>query len=270
MTKEEIIEINKKQKEFYNSKKKNTATKIWSSIRHGLIANIRKEIGISNQVYEKHIEWLGNLNQKKVLDLGCFSGNNLSVYLAENAKEYIGLDLSDVGIHALNKKINHIDSAKGIVADFLSDTQFTESNFDVIYAYGVLHHFKNAAVLTDKLNEKLSNNGFVISYDPLETSFPVKIFRQLYRPFQSDKEWEWPFTKKTYSIFKSKFEILDKHGVLGKSKWFFLLHLLPFSKEKKLEKGKSWHLQDWNKSKNSEKHLFTCMHLTMKFQKITN
>lgn len=65
MTKEEIIEVNKKQKEFYNVKKKNFATQIWSNIRHGLLANIRKEIGISNQVYALHKEWLGDLAEKK-------------------------------------------------------------------------------------------------------------------------------------------------------------------------------------------------------------
>lgn len=267
MTKEEILEINKKQKEFYNTKNKNFATKLWSKIRHGLLANIRKEIGISGQVYELHKEWLGDLKDKKVLDLGCFSGNNLSVYLAENAKEYIGLDLSDIGINKLNQKIEHLPNAKGIAADFLNDEQFTDKDFDVIYAYGVLHHFKNVDVLINKLDEKLALDGVIISYDPLETSLPVKLFRVMYRPFQSDKEWEWPFTRKTYYTFKKKFEILDKHGVLGKTKWFFLLNFLPLSKVNKLEKGIKWHKNDWEKSKKSEKYMFSCMHLTMLLKK---
>lgn len=269
MTKEEILEINKKQKEFYNTKNKNFATKIWSKIRHGLLANIRKEIGISDQVYELHKVWLGNINDKKVLDLGCFSGNNLSVYLAENAKEYVGIDLSDVGINKLNERIKHLPTAKGIAADFLNDETFADKNFDIIYAYGVLHHFKNVDVLINKLDEKLSAKGVIISYDPLETSIPVKFFRMIYRPFQTDKEWEWPFTRKTYYNFKNKFEIIDKHGVLGKTKWFFLLNLLPLSKENKLKIGLKWHNYDWTKSKISDQYMFGCMHLTMFLKKRT-
>ena len=267
MTKEEILEINKKQKEFYNTKNKNFATKLWSKVRHGLLANIRKEIGISKQVYELHKHWLGDLKDKKVLDLGCFSGNNLSLYLAENAKEYIGLDLSDVGINKLNQKIEHLPNAKGIAVDFLNDQQFLDKDFDVIYAYGVLHHFKNVDVLINKLDEKLTLDGVIVSYDPLETSLPVKLFRVMYRPFQSDKEWEWPFTRKTYYTFKNKFEILDKRGVLGKTKWFFLLNFLPLSKANKLKMGIKWHENDWKKSMKSEKHMFSCMHLTMLLKK---
>lgn len=267
MTKDEIIEVNKKQKEFYNTKNKNFATKIWSKIRHGLLANIRNEIGISNQVYELHKVWLGDLKDKKVLDLGCYSGNNLSIYLAENAKEYVGLDLSDVGINKLNNRIKHIPNAKGVAADFLNDESFSDKNFDVIYAYGVLHHFKNVDVLINRLNEKLADNGVVVSYDPLETSIPVKFFRILYRPFQSDKDWEWPFNRKTYYTFKNNFNIIDKHGVLGKTKWFFLVNFLPLSNASKLKKGINWHTIDWNKSKESDKYMFKCMHLTMLLQK---
>jgi len=267
MTKEEIIEVNKKQKEFYNVKKKNLATRLWSNVRHGLLANIRKEIGISNQVYALHEEWLGDLKDKKVLDLGCFEGNNLSIYLAENAKEYVGLDLSDVGIAKLNERLKHFPTAKGVAADFLDDKQFPDKDFDIIYAYGVLHHFQNVEVLIAKLDEKLAPNGIIISYDPLETSVPVKAFRMAYRPFQSDREWEWPFTKKTYYKFKKQFHIIDKHGVLGKTKWFSVLNVLPLSKDKKLAIGKNWHQQDWDNSNASEGSMFGCMHLTMKMQK---
>ena len=107
----------------------------------------------------------------------------------------------------------------------------------------------------------------MISYDPLETSMPVKFFRTVYRPFQSDREWEWPFTKKTYNMFKNKFNILDKHGVLGKTKWFFLLNFLPISYRKKMDIGINWHKKDWSNSKQSERYMFQCMHLTMCFQK---
>lgn len=265
-TKEEIIETNIKQKEFYNNKKKNFATKIWSSVREKTLKKIRKNIGILDESYALHKIWFGNLTNKKVLDLGCFAGNNLSMYLAENAKEYIGLDLSDLAIAKLNDRLKNIPSAKAVAADFLSD-EFTDNNFDIIYAYGVLHHFPNVDVLINKLNEKLATNGVVISYDPLETSLPIKLIRMVYRPFQSDAAWEWPFTKKIFYKYQNAFTIEERRGLLGKSKWFFLLSFIPISEQKRIKIGKQWHRQDWEKSAISISRLFSCMHLTMLMRK---
>ena len=265
-TKETILEMNIKQKEFYNSKKKNFATTIWSKIRNGALNRIKKNIGVQDQSYVLHKEWFGDLYSKKVLDLGCFSGNYWSMYLAENAKEYLGIDLSDVAIAKLSERIKHLPNAQAKAIDFLSD-DFNAGDFDLIYAYGVLHHFENTAVLIEKLNEKLAPEGEIISYDPLETSFPVKVLRTLYRPFQSDAAWEWPFTKKTFYLFQNSFNILERRGLLGKSKWIALINILPISGERKNEIGLKWHNQDWNNSKTSDSVLFSCMHLTMLMKK---
>lgn len=265
-TVQETLEKNKKQKEFYNTKKKSIPSKIWSFVREKSLKNIRKELGILEQSYALHQEWMGDLSNKKVLDLGCFSGNRLSVYLAQNSKEYIGLDLSEVGIQKLNTKLEGIPNAKAIVKDFFSD-DFEDSNFDLIYAYGVLHHFKNVDNLVTHLDKKLAPQGEIISYDPLETSYPIWFVRKLYRPFQSDAAWEWPFNRQTLKKFKQGFNIIEKRGVLGASKWYFLYGMLPLSKEKKLAWGKKKHKKDWEKSSQSDSYLHKCMQLNLRMQK---
>lgn len=265
-SKEEILETNLKQKEFYNTKKKNFATKLWSALREKTLKKIRKNIGILDESYDLHKVWFGDLSTKKVLDLGCFAGNNLSLELAEKSKQYIGLDLSDVAIAKLNEKIKHIPTATAIASDFLSD-EFAEKDFDIIYAYGVLHHFPNLDVLIARLNEKLAPGGVIISYDPLETSLPIKIIRTVYRPFQTDAEWEWPFTRKTFYKFQNAFSIEERRGLLGKTKWFFLVNFLPMSDERKMELGRKWHREDWEKSATSLSSLFACMHVTMLMRK---
>ena len=258
--------VNKKQAEFYNTKKKNLPTRIWSNIREKTLKGIRKELNILQGSYDLHKKWFGDLTDKKVLDLGCYSGNYHSLYLANNSKKYIGLDLSSTAIEKLNKKLVNNPNAEAQAKDFLSD-EFTEKDFDLIYAYGVLHHFENVDLLISKLNEKLAPNGKIISYDPLETSTPVWILRKIYRPFQSDAAWEWPFNKSTLRKFNSNFNIIEKRGVLGYAKWYFIINILPIPKERKLKIGKDWHKKDWEKSNNSMKHLFKCMQLTMLMQK---
>jgi SAM-dependent methyltransferase len=265
-TTEAIIATNLKQKEFYNNFKQNFFTKIWAKFRNGLLNKIRKNIGIQDQVYLLHKEWFGDLSNKKVLDLGCYLGNHWSLYLAEHSKEYRGIDLSDVAIAKLNERLKSFPNAKAEAVDFLSG-DFTEKNYDLIYAYGVLHHFENTDILISKLNDKLVADGEIISYDPLETSFPIKIMRALYRPFQSDAAWEWPLTQKSFYKYQKSFAIIERRGLLGKSKWMAILNVLPISEEKKNKIGRQWHHDDWLNSSSSDRALFSCMHLTMLMKK---
>lgn len=266
---EKILTTNQKQKEFYNAttkSKKNLPTRIWSGVRNGLLSNFRKQFDLKDRVYEQHKIWLGDLSQKKVLDLGCLRGNALSIYIAKNAKEYIGIDLSDVAIAELNKQLDKEDckTAKGIAIDFLS-TEFTDKDFDIIYAYGVLHHFENFDILISKLKEKLKLGGTVISYDPLQTSLPIKTLRAIYRPFQSDKDWEWPFSKSTIKKINENFEVIDKKGILGKSKYGVLINFLPIKKTTKNKIIKNLIEKDWNITKTNE--IYSCMHITMFLKK---
>ena len=257
---------NKRQQEFYDKKRKNLPTRIWSYFRNGLLNRIKKEVGVEKDVYQLHRTWFGNLSNKKVLDLGCYEGNSLSMYLAQNSGSYLGIDLSPKGIKNLSRRLKDIPEARAEVMDFLSE-EFVENDFDLIYAYGVLHHFKDVDGLIEKLQEKLAPSGKIISHDPLQTSLPLKVARKIYRPFQSDKDWEWPFSKHTYYKFNQAFSIKERRAVLGKTKWLPLMNLLPGSHRQKLEKARDWHREDWEKSALNDDYMFSCMHLSMLMQK---
>src|SRR5690606_17940288 len=154
----------------------------WSFFRNGALNRIKKGIGVEKAIYELHKGWFGDLSGKKVLDLGCYAGNSLSFHLAQNSREYLGIDLSDQGIANLELRLKDLPGARARTIDFLSE-EFTDNNFDLIYAYGVLHHFRDVDELILKLKEKLKPRGRIISHDPLQTSIPIKIIRTIYRPF---------------------------------------------------------------------------------------
>lgn len=260
-------EVNQRQQEFYDSKRKNVPTRLWSYFRNGALNRIKKSIGIEKDIYNLHKNWFGDLSGQKVLDLGCYSGNSLSIYLAKESRSYLGIDLSRKGVENLNRRLKNIPNATAEVKDFLSD-DFEEGGFDVIYAYGVLHHFRNVEELITRLKEKLSPGGIIISHDPLETSRPIKLLRSIYRPFQSDKDWEWPFSRETYYKFDQAFDIKERRAVLGKTKWVTFLNLLPISESRKKEKAQTWHRLDWEKSRVNDEHMFSGMHLSMLMQNI--
>jgi hypothetical protein len=119
--------------------------------------------------------------------------------------------------------------------------------------------------LIAKLQEKLNPNGIIISYDPLETSFPIKVLRAIYRPFQSDKDWEWPFTKSVLNKINNNFKIEEIRGVLGKSKYGVLMNLLPLNDTYKSRVIAKMVEKDWNITQL--KDIYTCMHTTMLLRK---
>lgn len=208
---------------------------------------------------------MGDLKDKKVLDLGCLRGNALSIYMAKNAREYVGIDLSDVAIAKLQQKISkhNCRNARALAIDFYSP-EFTERRFDIIYAYGVIHHFPDLEQLFARIDEVLNPDGSLIIYDPLETSTPVKFARWVYRPFQNDKEWEWPFTKKALLQINNHYHVKGLHGVLGKSKWAFLLNQLPLpGKKNAIVRMIN---DDWSINKIGPE-LYKCMHVTMLLKK---
>lgn len=262
-------ELNKKQAEFYDVKKKNIATKIWSWGRGVMLGNIRSEAGIKTDVYKLHREWIGNVSGKRVLDLGCYSGNALSLELASKAGYYVGIDLSEKGISTLSEKLAAagLGNAKALVVDFLSDEFDRERPFDLIYIYGAMHHFRYFEVLLKRLDKFLADDGCIVTYDPTETSSIIKFARVLYRPFQSDAKWEWPFTKKTYKHISQYFVIDKMQGFLGKSKNFIALSFLPFSKAWKLKKAKQWHAYDMAHANSFGKDFYRCMHVAMRLTK---
>ncbi|MGB7842448.1 MAG: class I SAM-dependent methyltransferase [Salinimicrobium sp.] len=266
MKQKKLPSVNQRQREFYDFKKKNLPTRLWSYFRNGALNRIKKKIGIEKDIYMLHKNWFGDLSEKKVLDLGCYAGNSLSFYLAENSKSYLGIDLSPKGIENLDRRLQKVPGARAKVMDFLSE-DFQEKEFDLIYAYGVLHHFKDVDQLILKLKEKLKPNGIIVSHDPLQTSLPIKSIRKIYRPFQSDKDWEWPFSRTTYYSFEKAFQIKERRAVLGKTKWTTLLNILPVSEEIKIQKATRWHREDWERSAVDDEHMFSCMHLSMLMQK---
>lgn len=268
-SKEEIIELNKTQKAFYNKEddleKPNLFSAAWRNFRNGPLNSFQKTYQLRQRMYDLHKVWMGDLSSKKVLDLGCLRGNSLSLYMAQNAKQYIGIDLSDIATADLQKKIDALicPNARAVALDFLSD-EFTESGFDIIYAFGVLHHFENFEVLLQRLKEKLNPGGEIISFDPLETSTPVRLLRKMYRPFQQDKDWEWPFSRNTFMQVREHFEIKELRGVLGKSKYGLFLHILPFSEAFKRKKIDRMISSDWRAQ--SPEEVVNCMQVTMLLQ----
>jgi 2-polyprenyl-3-methyl-5-hydroxy-6-metoxy-1,4-benzoquinol methylase len=233
----EMLQINEQQKKFYEQKQGSRyeeigiVNQLWDKTRRNLY-KVRENLGITELIRARHLYWLGNLQGKRVLDLGCHSGNDLSIDIAKNCGFYLGMDLSQPAITQLNEKLllNNLPHAQAVAFDFLQ-SDFPYESFDIIYAYGVMHHFKYFDAFLSLLHERLNHGGKVISFDPMETSLPIWLARRLYRPFQIDSDWEYPFSQQNFKLIEKYFTIKAIQGVLGYSKWGLPLAIFPFGSD---------------------------------------
>ncbi|MDB4443569.1 class I SAM-dependent methyltransferase [Saprospiraceae bacterium] len=268
-----MLETNKVQKDFYEYQPQedqfeydgNIIGRTWAKLRseYGKVVNSLGEFEMWSNL---HWKWMGDLSNKKVLDLGCHAGNQLSLDLAKKAKYYVGLDLSESATAELQRKINDagIENAITVATDFLSGG-FTERDFDIVYAQSVFHHFKYMEPFLERVNEVLAPGGQIITSDPLATYWPLKILRAIYRPFQRDSDWEYPFTKKTFDLFQKYFIIENLQGMMGSTKWVLLIY--PFSKKLGEKKWQQWLKEDQSNANKIGNHLWKCMRVTINLHK---
>jgi SAM-dependent methyltransferase len=253
-SKNKMIEINKAQADFYSRKtdtSRNFIYTLWHNLRKNGFWKYRQFLGIDAHVVDVHKKWLGNITEKTVLDLGCGAGNLLSPYLAKNARKYIAIDLSKPLLQKLDARLRKesIANYEIVEGDFLN-IEFSVKSFDIIYAFGVMHHFKDFNELLVALNSKLSDDGVVVTYDPVNISIISRTLRALYRPFQPDADWEFPFEKKTFQAIERAFKIKEVQGYFGKSKNSFPLYFMFGNREwvrNQSIKNHKWDLENLNK-----------------------
>lgn len=265
-----MLLTNLRQKQHYETKNPHietgrAATHLWARARRSM-QRMRTRTGIQDDVLGMHREWLGDLDGKRVLDLGCFSGNPLSMHLARNSGSYLGLDLSEQATAQLDRELRSagIPHARARAGDFLSP-EFGESGFDIVYAQSVLHHFEHLDAMLEVLHGKLAPGGVVVTWDPMQTSPPVWVARKLYRPLQSDKDWEFPFTRETFSVIQKHFVVERAQGILGRSKWAFLA--MPLGIDRAARLARRWHAQDLKRATKPGSDLWRCMQVTMKLRR---
>jgi SAM-dependent methyltransferase len=224
----DMLKINQEQASFYDSISEvedqhtgagyaehgaaNLLTRIWADLRYkqqraALLS------GVDDRKLKLHHEWLEKYRGGTSLELGCFRGTRFTDPLIEASGQYVGIDLSAKAVESLNAKIREAgleSKAKAISGDFLLFSE--DQKFDIIYAHGVLHHFENPQPLFQKIAGLLSADGVLILSEPAQVN-PVFLFiRSIYRPFQSDKDWEWPFTKNTVATLESYLEPIEGFG----------------------------------------------------------
>ncbi len=223
-------ELNTRQAEFYESrlkaKREQTSgeeaagfiTNVWTRIRKN-IQSFDESLQLDESYNNLHREWVRGFDTGWTVDLGCFSGNPLSLELAASATKYTGVDLAPSAIAELQEKLDDagLHNAAAISGDFF-ELGIPDDSVDLVYARGVLHHFQDTTQIADEILRILKPGGAFVSLDPLATAPENRLARAIYRPFQSDADWEWPFSKQALDTFEARFELDQVRGIRGLSR----------------------------------------------------
>ena len=100
--------------------------------------------------------WAG----KRVLEIGCGIGSDAEEF-AKHGAEYVGIDLSDQSIALSKQRFETL----GLEGEFhnvdATDAQALAKlgKFDLVYSYGVIHHFPGI--------DKIIDNVYAVSYTHL-------------------------------------------------------------------------------------------------------
>ncbi|MFA7252794.1 MAG: class I SAM-dependent methyltransferase [Candidatus Paceibacterota bacterium] len=87
-------------------------------------------------IYNPILKYLGDLRGKRILDLGCGSGE-LTVKLADSAKEVVGVDLSPEWIDHCNKTY-HNNNLTFFTGDARNLDKLKDKHFDIVILNAVL------------------------------------------------------------------------------------------------------------------------------------
>lgn len=187
-------------------------TRVWAGLRSHRKKLLRQQ-GLRDAVEARVRAWLLASAGREVLEIGCFNGTRNTLWLMEQCSHYTGIDLSPSAIELLRGKARSANFADkvtlvaGDVLDFDPPRQF-----DLIYAQGVLHHFQHPEVLFAMLARFMKPGGRLVFSDPAELNGVLRLARRIYRPFQTDQAWEWPFTRRTVDALSRHFELREAFG----------------------------------------------------------
>ncbi len=270
---DKMLEVNIDQADYYNSislgddkqeqtgygthNKANLLTKIWAKLRYKQ-QDAFQESGLEGLKEKFHHKWIDSKKGGNSLEIGCFRGTNYSLPLIEASGKYLGVDLSENAVEFFNNSLEKkglSSKANGKALDFL--LMDDSEKYDLIFAHGVLHHFEHPEPLFDKISNLLKDDGILLLTEPSEVNYIYSTLRRMYRPFQSDSAWEWPFSKQTIRFMEKDLKAIDGFGW---GRWSLMVSVIqgipvieyianPFYKyllRKEMNAG--WHKNVWSNS----------------------
>lgn len=179
------------------------------------------------------LRWMGNLNNKKVLEVGCGLGE-ASVYFAKKGAIVTATDISPKMVEKVQELANfHNVQVEGIVVSANNLDNLPDDYYDFTYAGNLLHHV-DVVKCVSLLKPKLKDGGIAFFWDPIAYNPIINIYRKMATKVRTEDEH--PLTLKDIKAIKSVFSKVEIEYFwltsLAIFIWYFFIKRIDPNKER--------------------------------------
>lgn len=138
-------------------------------------------------------KFLGNLENKRILDLGCGLGES-SVYFALQGANVMAIDISSRMLSCVKRLAKRYDVAGKIkiIESPAERLPFKDESFDLIFGGNVLHHV-DIKKTSREIKRVLKKNGKAVFIEPLGYNPVIQFYRKLAKDKRTQMERPFVF-----------------------------------------------------------------------------
>jgi ubiquinone/menaquinone biosynthesis C-methylase UbiE len=133
------------------------------------------------------LQKMGNLEGKRLLDLGCGAGEN-SVYFAQRGARCVAADYSPGMVEVALK----LAAANGVAIEGHTVNamaiDFPDNTFDFVYASNLLHHIPDPKIAIKEMHRVLKPGGKACFWDPLKHNPIINVYRRMATEVRTEDE----------------------------------------------------------------------------------
>lgn len=149
---------------------------------------------------------LGDVRNKRVVDLGCGSGEE-AVPLGQQGARVIGTDISPDLIAIAQQRLQQYGVGAELRVASAYEMRVADESVDVVFCMSLLHHLELDRVKKE-IRRILKPDGLFIFKEPINLSWTMKQLRRLFPSREDVSEFESPLNSSQLNTMVEGFQVL--------------------------------------------------------------
>jgi 2-polyprenyl-3-methyl-5-hydroxy-6-metoxy-1,4-benzoquinol methylase len=148
---------------------------------------------------------IGDLEGKRLLDVGCGDGPNMAMF-AKMGAEVTGIDVSPGALDVAHRRAeaNGVADSVHLVCSPIETADLPDGSFDVVWGDGILHHVLDELEPTvERLCRLVKDDGLIVFSEPVNLFEPLRRLRSLVPVHTDATPGERPLVASELEIVRS-------------------------------------------------------------------